>query len=263
MILAPIRRLFAFALLALATRASAQDWSVSIAVDAPAAAEVGDFVGFTASIAADAGADNLTVNDVHAGATTTGVFGLHYDFTAATIAAGSQKNDSAVGLIVAPPGSAGVHAQVEVDGTLGAAASVLRTASTRTISVLEGVVASLSGAPKQVRRGDSITYSLDLTSNSDTDAELSVPHAAFDVPPGTSLVMRTDGSAALTADSSTHSGLVVTVSNAVADGAAIVMTPGALAYSMSAISLPSRAIPLVPASMTSVAVVPIFVAGFE
>lgn len=257
-----IRTLCCLSLLLAVDECPAQDWSVAIDAQPPASAQVGDVIGCEALIAVDAGADDLAVNDVNSGAETTGIGAIQFAVTQQTVTAGSTLKDAVTGLLVAPPGSAGVGFQVAVDATLGATLQI-KTAKTNAIVVLEGVAAALSGAPPRVRRGDSIEYDLAPVDTSDTQAQITVPHAGFAAPAGTTFSSRTDGSAMLAGGAATQFSLVVSVADSATDGTTITMTPAGVTYGMSDISLPARAIPIAPASVTSVVVVPIFASGFE
>lgn len=249
-------------LLAMGSEAVAQDWSVSVTGQPPAYAPVGGFIGVTAQISVDAGADDLTVNNVSSGAMTSGLSAFAVSSQPTSVVAGTSANVMITMLVVAPPGSAGVHLEVEVDGTYGPVGGV-RSATSNAISVLEGVAATLAGGAAQVRRGDQIAFDLALVGNSDTDAQLAVPDAGYAVPAGTTLVTRTHGVSTLAAGAATNYGLVVAVSNSDEDGTVIAMTPTGVTYGMSQIGLASRAVPIVPASVSSIVVVPIFADGFE
>jgi hypothetical protein len=249
-------------LFVLTSNARAQDWSISVSSQPPAHAVVGDVVPVTVRVSVDAGADDLAINSVHSGATTTGLTGLTILSQPTFVAAGTTGDVTITMRVVAPPGTTGVHLAVDVDGTYGAFNGI-RSAASNSIAVLEGVGATLSGGPPQVYRGDQIAFDLTLVGNSDSDAQIAVPAAGYAVPVGTTLVMRTRGSAVLPARTAVDFRLVVAVSDFNEDGTAIVMTPTGVTYAMSQIGLFNCAVTTTPPSVTSVVVVPLFMDGFE
>ena len=250
-------------LLAVSCDALAQNWRLSLTSQPPAHAAVGDVIGVTMQISVDAGIDDLTINAISSGATTGGISGFDTLTQLGVIPAGESANVMCTAVVVAPPGSAGVQLQIEVDGTYGAT-NTIRSVTTNSIVVLEGVAASLSvGAPRGVRRGATIAYGLDLVNSSDTEAEVAVPNAGFAAPTGTTPVVRNAGSTTLSAGSATHYGLVVFVSDSNNDGDVITMQPTGVTYAMSQIGLTNRAPTITPASVSSIVVVPLFADGFE
>jgi hypothetical protein len=178
------------------------------------------------------------------------------------VAAGTSSNVMMTVVASSPPGNPGVHLEVVIDGTLGAV-NGLRSASSNSLSVLEAVTATLSGGPPQVRHGNPIAYKIDLVNDSDTEAQIAVPDAGFATPAGTVQFGGAHGDTFLNGGSATRYSLVVVVSDSNEDGAAIVMTPTGVTYAMWDITLPSRAVTLVPASVSSIVVVPIFTDRFE
>jgi len=249
-------------LLAVSCDALAQNWRASLTSQPPAHIAVGGVIGVTLQISVDAGIDDLTINAISSGATTGGIIGFDALSRPEVVPAGTSANVMCTAVVVAPPGTPGVLLEIDVDATYGSLQGI-RSVTTNSIVVLEGVAASLSGGAPQVRRGGTIAYGLNLVNSSDTEAEIAVPIAGFAAPAGTTPIVRIPGSTTLAAGDATHYGLVVFVSDSNDDGDVIAMQPTDVTYAMSQISLLKRATPISPASVSSIVAVPLFADGFE
>ncbi|HEY4347551.1 MAG TPA: Calx-beta domain-containing protein [Gaiellaceae bacterium] len=234
-----------------------QDWHATVSQQAPASAQVGDTVTAKASISVDAGADDLSVTSLASGAGTSGLDQVAFgDGTPFTVSAGTSKIETITARVVANPGAGGVHLEAVVGGTLGAT-STTKTAVFGTIATTEGLTATLTSGATDVALADQIIYTLTVTNDSDTPAQVTGLPAGFVAPAGTTQSTRADGLAAVPANGSSVWTLTVDVNDADTDGTVITQTPGALTYAMSAIGLASRSLVLAPATRTTTVQAPV------
>jgi hypothetical protein len=240
-------------ILASATSARAditQDWQVAVTGQPAASTPVGSTVTVQATISVDPGAHDLSVNSLSSGAATSGLDEVSFtDSTPFTVAADTTKTVTATARVVGPPGSGGIKLEMSLDGSLGSVDST-KTADSDVIASTEAVTATLTGAPAHIDLADQITYTLTLTNDSDTAAQVDVPAVGFGAPTGSTLESRTTGSAVLLAHSATGYELTVDVDDADADGATITQAPTGVTYGMSDIPLASRAIAVTSATST-------------
>jgi uncharacterized repeat protein (TIGR01451 family) len=240
--------------------ANVQDWQVAITQQPPASAEVGDVVTAKATVTVDAGANDLQVNDLSAGAGTSGLDQVQFaDATPIVVGAGSSKVLTVTARVVGAPGAGGIHLQVSVTGTLVTAGT--KTADTNPIASTEALIASLAAVPATVLLGDQLTYTLTVTNSSDTPAQLGGLPAGLVAPAGTALVTRTDGSATVPPNGTSVWTLIAGVGAADADGVVITQAPAVLTYAMSAVGLAARPFVAAPTSVSSTVKAPVVAIG--
>ena len=235
---------------------SVQDWHVAISQQPPVSAQVGDIVTVKATISVDAGGQDLSVTSLASGAGTSGLDQVQFaDSTPVQVNAGTSRVTIVSARVSGAPGAGGIHLQVSVGGTLGATSGT-KTAATNTLVSTEAVTATLAAVPSTVSLGDQIVYTLTLTNASDTPAQLTGLPAGLSAPTGTTLANRLDGASTVPPNGTSTWTLTASVAASDTDGTVITQAPGAFAYAMSAIGLPSRAIVPTPANETSTVTVP-------